>query len=240
MDTYGDGVSDIIYRNSYDDRGNLIQKIVEDVSEDASYTSTFTYDENNHLLISDINDNYENQHRVFTYDEKGRKETMTHNSADGSYKTYFTYDDRGNLIKEDETGNYDGEDEHRVRTYVYNANNQLIQKKFEIGIGYTTIDLYEYDGDNLIEENHSYNGEHKSRKKYVYNQNSQLVKKVHTTHYNQNLYEYSYNENGKITEEKYTNPHDQVYITKYSYDNDNNLIKKEKNNKITTYVWKKL
>ena len=100
--TFGDGsVRTLIFANAYDEKGNLIQKVITEKTDDYSIKSTTTYTYNNKRLV---------------------KEVTVNKDEDGTFKTTetYTYDKAGNLTKYVCSYRYaDGSGSKETTTYAY-------------------------------------------------------------------------------------------------------------------------
>ena len=190
---------------SYDERGNLIERILGDYSGNKAICVS-TYDNNNNLIIE-----------TYTFYD-GDKATIE-----------YTYDSNGKLIKK--IYKISGENQ-KVINKTYDTNGKLITEisTYQDGTQSSIENTYDSKGNLIKSVSTDYNG-NKEVYDYTYDSKGNLIKRVITNSDNEKkISDYTYNASGLVTKEIYTGFYGDKYIYDYTYDARGNMIKQ-----VTTY-----
>ena len=168
--TVEDGVmgTNVNYRYTYDDAGNLLEKVL--TANGKAFKT------------------------VYTYDEKGNELSCTVTDADGkvtlSEKTTYVYDANGNLLS---AVTVDAEEFSTEAVYVYDEAGNRIKATQTTANGTTDERTYVYDEkNNLVEARHG------KRVRFFYDADGNLVKKTAINDEGKNIGVYTYDKEGNL------------------------------------------
>jgi len=198
--TYEEG-GEIIVEYSYDEHGNMVQRLQKDSEGEIEETEKFEYDNGKIMrtFLYDV-DNMEVNRREYAYNENGKLIKFSFFSADpdASFVTENFYDEKG----------------VREKTLKYNSKNQLIEKTI-----YTTdetdkvIEIYEEDVRSVKKTCFTHDDKNNVVKQEEFNKNDELILSIERT----------FNEEGTLLEALVyiQDPSENIrsmYASKYEYE----------------------
>ena len=208
-----DSGSDITYKPTYDDEGNILcfERIWTVYGQD-----TVSYAE-------------VNQHGDITkqISSQGTEEEQT-------YQTTYTYDQQGRIIKEESTR--DGQADHtEILKYDEHGNVTYQEELFHMNTArnYVAQITNTYENGLLVEKKSVVDGGMETNiTTYTYDENGLLVKESFNDQF---ITEYTYNDQGLLTEKSVNG-----VATRYTYDENGRLHEKFENGNRIVYVWAQL
>jgi YD repeat-containing protein len=206
--------------------------------------SLTTFNQDGNVLTTRYNNVYSDETSTYTYDDLGRRTSMTVKSAytyegeteTAENRTEYVYDVWGNLVKETDTGSGDYVS---VTTYAYDDQANLIRREQQYNGG-SSVDTYVYDEKgNLVKETSedSYGWSYSTL--YAYDDQGNMIRQQGLNGEGDVNYteEYQYR-NGLVTKVLYQSAGDYVTETDYEYDEqgNNTLIRTRDNSGVTENI----
>ena len=206
-----------------------------DSEGDYVYGVEYEYDENRNIIVENWFDNkYGNSRYEREYDENGNEIRYVYKKGDECLKeVQKEYDENGRLIKELLS---DLEMDSTLKTLYEYDENGILRKEIGYDGNDTEISVVEYNekGDETRSYNDLGGGYYlESTNEYEYDANNNIVKNIS---YNKgalfNIKEYEYDENGNVIKETvYDDSENISYIEVIEYDENGNWIKRVRNDK---------
>lgn len=183
-----------VFRNTYDEKGNLI-RTNEYYFDDMEFYTEYEYDDEGKVVKEKVVAGDMSGTLEYTYDENGNQILEISRTPVGDGSIESSYDRNGNLIKrviKNEKGDVESTEE-----YEYDDNDNKVKYVLTTDV-YTDTTEYIYEGSNLVREvNYDEEGE-QAAIDYEYDGNNNLVKITESGYLGNTVTENEYDEYGNI------------------------------------------
>lgn len=196
-------------------------------SDDCTYVTTRSYDENSNLLSEYIDFGSHDvieEKREYTYDDKGRKLTSNIKNNGSSMTEIYTYTDSGYSMIRDTVGNGNTE---RYEQY-YNNKGLCVKEIYTRGDGSGFFIEYEFDGNGIFLKSYSADltGNFISSYENEYDESGNVIGIIKNYYGDVQTYSRTYDDHGNITSDKHTfsDGTEEISERRYRYDEFGNII----------------